>query len=405
VLYDVSSSYLEGRCCELARRGYNRDGKTGKLQIVYGLLCAPDGCPIAVEVFEGNTADPMTLSAQIAKLKQRFGLAHVVLVGDRGLITQARIEADLAPAGLDWITALRAPAIRGLVEGGALQLTLFDERDMAAITSPDYPGERLIVCRNPDLARERARKREDLLQATERDLDKVARAVTRERKPLRGREAIGLAAGAVLNRHKVAKHFVLTITEDAFRFERNTNGIAAEAALDGFYVVRTNLSAATLDDAGTVRAYKSLAQVERAFRSLKGIDLRIRPLFHWLSPRVRAHVFLCLLAYHVEWYMRRKLAPMLYEDDDRAAGEALRDSVVRQAQRSPAAVSKQTRGITADGLPVHSFGSLLADLATLTRNTVETPIAGAGELTVYARPTPVQHKAFALLGTSPERTQ
>jgi hypothetical protein len=286
-----------------------------------------------------------------------------------------------------------------------LQLTLFDERDMAAITSPDYPGERLIVCRNPDLARERARKREDLLQATERDLDKVARAVTRERKPLRGREAIGLAAGAVLNRHKVAKHFVLTITEDAFRFERNTNGIAAEAALDGFYVVRTNLSAATLDDAGTVRAYKSLAQVERAFRSLKGIDLRIRPLFHWLSPRVRAHVFLCLLAYHVEWYMRRKLAPMLYEDDDRAAGEALRDSVVRQAQRSPAAVSKQTRGITADGLPVHSFRSLLADLATLTRNTVTTPLAGAGELTVYARPTPVQHKAFALLGTSPERTQ
>src|SRR5436190_9164513 len=218
VLYDVSSSYLEGRCCPLAQFGYGGDGKRGKLQIVYGLLCAPDGCPIAVEVFEGNTADPMTLSAQIAKLKQRFGLAHVVLVGDRGLITQARIEADLAPAGLDWITALRAPAIRGLVEGGALQLTLFDQRDMAAITSPDYPGERLIVCRNPDLARERARKREDLLQATERDLAKVARAVTRERKPLRGREAIGLAAGAVLNRHKVAKHFRLTITDETFRF-------------------------------------------------------------------------------------------------------------------------------------------------------------------------------------------
>jgi hypothetical protein len=405
VLYDVSSSYLEGRCCGLARRGYNRDGKRGKLQIVYGLLCAPDGCPIAVEVFEGNTADPMTLSAQIAKLKQRFGLAHVVLVGDRGLITQARIEADLAPAGLDWITALRAPAIRGLVEGGALQLSLFDERDMAAITSPDYPGERLIVCRNPDLARERARKREDLLQATERDLDKVARAVTRERKPLRGRDTIGLAAGAVLNRHKVAKHFVLTITEDAFRFERNTNGIAAEAALDGFYVVRTNLSAATLDDAGTVRAYKSLAQVERAFRSLKGIDLRIRPLFHWLAPRVRAHVFLCLLAYHVEWHMRRRLAPMLYEDDDRAGAEALRESVVAPAQRSPAALSKQTRGITQDGLPVHSFRTLLADLATLTRNTVEMPLEGLRQLTIYARPTAVQQKAFALLGISPERTQ
>src|SRR4051794_11020470 len=310
VLYDVSSSYVEGRCCELARRGYNRDGKKGKLQIVYGLLCAPDGCPIAIEVFEGNTADPMTLSAQIAKLKQRFGLAHVVLVGDRGLITQARIEADLAPAGLDWITALRAPAIRGLVEGGALQLTLFDARDMAAITSPDYPGERLIVCRNPDLARERARKREDLLQATERDLASVAKAVSRQRKPLRGRDTIGLAAGAVLNRHKVAKHFALTITDETFGFARDTSAIAAEAALDGFYVVRTSVPAATLDDAGTVRAYKSLAQVERAFRSLKGIDLRIRPLFHWLSPRVRAHVFLCLLAYHVEWHMRRTLAPM-----------------------------------------------------------------------------------------------
>src|SRR5215218_3206757 len=372
VLYDVSSSYVEGRRCELARLGYNRDRKRGKLQIVYGLLCAPDGCPIAVEVFAGDTADPMTLSAQIAKLKERFGLAHVVLVGDRGLITQARIDADLAPAGLDWITALRAPAICGLVEGGQLQLSLFDERDMAAITSPDYPGERLIVCRNPDLARERARKREDLLCATERDLAKVARAVTRARKPLRSREAIA---------------------------------IAAEAVLDGFYVVRTNLPAATLDDAGTVRAYKSLAQVERAFRSLKGIDLRIRPLFHWLALRVRAHVFLCLLAYHVEWHMRRKLAPMLYDDDDRAAAEGLRESIVRPAQRSPAALSKQTRGITADGLPVHSFRSLLADLATLTRNTVETAIAGAGELTVYARPTPLQTRAFALLGISPERTQ
>src|SRR5215211_2973970 len=404
VLYDVSSSYVEGRCCELARLGYNRDRNRGKLQIVYGLLCAPDGCPIAVEVFAGDTADPMTLSAQIAKLKERFGLAHVVLVGDRGLITQARIDADLAPAGLDWITALRAPAICGLVEGGQLQLSLFDERDMAAITSPDYPGERLIVCRNPDLARERARKREDLLCATERDLARVARAVTRQREPLRSREAIALAAGAVLNRHKVAKHFELTITDDAFRFARNTAAIAAEAALDGFYVVRTNLPAATLDDAGTVRAYKSLAQVERAFRTLKGIDLRIRPLFHWLAPRVRAHVFLCLLAYHVEWHMRRKLAPMLYDDDDRAAA-ALRESIVRPAQRSPAALSKQTRGITADGLPVHSFRSLLADLATLTRNTVETAIAGAGELTVYARPTPLQTRAFALLGISPERTQ
>jgi hypothetical protein len=405
VLYDVSSSYVEGRCCELARRGYNRDGKTGKLQIVYGLLCAADGGPVAIEVFEGNTADPGTLAAQVTKLKERFGLTHVVLVGDRGLITQARIDADLAPAGLDWITALRAPAIRGLVEGGELQLSLFDQRDMAAITSPDYPGERLIVCRNADLARERARKREDLLRATERDLAGIAKAVARTRKPLRGTAAIGLAVGAVLKRHKMAKHFELTIADDQFRFSRKTAAIAAEAALDGFYVVRTNLPATTLDDAGTVRAYKSLARVERAFRSLKSLDLHIRPLFHWLAPRVRAHVFLCLLAYHVEWHMRQKLAPLLYEDDDRPAGEALRASIVGPAQRSPAATAKQTRGLTPDGLPVHSFQSLLADLATLTRNTVVTPLTGAGELTVYARPTPLQEKAFTLLGITPERTQ
>src|SRR3954466_14833311 len=333
VLYDVSSSYVEGRCCELARRGYNRDGKRGKLQIVYGLLCAPDGCPVAVEVFAGDTADPMTLSAQVAKLKERFGLAHVVLVGDRGLITQARIDQDLAPAGLDWITALRAPAIRALVAGGELQLSLFDERDMAAITAPDYPGERLIVCRNPDLARERARKREDLLGATERDLAKVARAVTRERKPLRSREAIALAAGAVLNRHKMAKHFALDIADARFRFPRKLDAIDAEAATDGLYVIRTSLDAACLDDAGTVRSYKSLALVERAFRSLKGIDLRIRPLFHWLAPRVRAHVFLCLLAYHVEWHMRRKLAPMLDEDDDRAGERCARASCARRNAR------------------------------------------------------------------------
>jgi hypothetical protein len=405
VLYDVSSSYVEGRCCELARLGYNRDGKQGKLQIVYGLLCAADGCPVAIEVFEGDTADPGTLAAQITKLKERFGLEHVVLVGDRGLITQARIDADLAPAGLDWITALRAPAIRGLVEGGELQLSLFDERDMASITSPDYPGERLIVCRNAELARERARKREELVRATERDLAGVEKAITRKRKPLRGQAAIGLAVGAVVNRHKMAKHFELTISDDQFRFTRDKAAIAAEAALDGLYVIRTSLPPAALDDAGAVRAYKSLSGVERAFRSLKSVDLHIRPLFHWLAPRVRGHVFVCLLAYHVEWHMRGKLAGMLYDDEDRAAAEALRDSIVAKAQRSPSALAKQALGRTPDGLPVHSFQSLLADLATLTRNTVVTSLAGAGELTIYARPTPLQEKAFALLGISPERTQ
>jgi hypothetical protein len=405
VLYDVSSSYLEGRCCPLARLGYNRDGKRGKLQIVYGLLCAADGCPVAVEVFAGDTADPATLAAQVGRLKARFGLEHVVLVGDRGMITQARIDADLAPAGLDWITALRAPAIRGLLAGGELQLSLFDQRDMAAITSPDYPGERLIVCRNPDLARERARKREDLLQATERDLARIEKAVARPRKPLRGKAAIGLAVGAVLNRHKMAKHFTLSIADHQFRVTRNTAAIAAEAALDGFYVVRTNLPLATLDDAATVRAYKSLAGVERAFRSLKTVDLHIRPLFHWLAPRVRAHVFLCLLAYYVEWHMRQKLAPMLYDDDDRPAAEARRRSIVARAQRSPAALAKQARGLTPDGLRVHSFHSLLADLATLTRNTVVAPLSGTHELTIYAKPTPIQDKAFALLGITPQRTQ
>ncbi len=405
VLYDVSSSYVEGRCCELAQWGHNRDGKKGKQQIVYGLLCAADGCPVAIEVFEGNTGDPDTLAPQITKLKQRFGLDHVVLVGDRGMITPARIDEELTPAGLDWITALRAPAIRSLVEGGALQLSLFDQRDLARITAPDYPGERLIVCRNPDLAKERARKREDLLKATERNLAKIEQAVTRRRQTLRGKAEIGLKAGAVLDRHKMAKHFELTITDDHFAFARKTEAIAKEAALDGFYLVRTSLPADAIDDEGAVRAYKSLAQVERAFRALKTVDLQIRPLFHWRTPRVRAHVFVCMLAYHVEWHMRQKLAPMLYDDADREAADALRQSIVAKAKRSPAAIAKQTRGVTEDGLPVHSFKSLLADLATLTLNKVVTPLNDNYELTIFARPTAVQNKAFDLLGITPERTQ
>ena len=332
VLYDVSSSYVEGRCCELAQRGYNRDGKKGKLQIVYGLLCAPDGCPVAIEVFEGDTADPRTLAAQIDKVKKRFALAHVVLVGDRGMITQARIDAEIAPAGLDWITALRAPAIGELADAGALQMSLFDDRDMAAITSPDYPGERLIVCRNPDLARERARKREDLLAATEKDLAVIAVAVRRARKPLRGEAAIALKVGAVVNRRKMAKHFDLVIGEANFAFHRKPAAIAAEAALDGIYVVRTSLPQKALDNAATVGAYKSLAQVERAFRSLKTVDIHLRPIFHWTAPRVRAHVFLCMLAYHVEHHMRARLAPMLYDETDHEVAAAMRASIVAKAE-------------------------------------------------------------------------
>ncbi len=405
VLYDVSSSYVEGRCCELARLGYNRDGKKGKLQIVYGLLCAADGCPVAIEVFEGDTGDPRTLAAQIDKVKKRFALERVALVGDRGMITQARLDAEIAPAGLDWITALRAPAIRTLVEAGALQMSLFDQRDMAAITSPDYPGERLIVCRNPDLARERTRKREDLLAATEADLAVIAAAVRRARNPLRGEAEIALKVGAVVNRHKVAKHFELSIGEASFSFHRKTEAIAAEAALDGIYVVRTNLPKKLLDDAATVGAYKSLARVERAFRSLKTVDIHLRPIFHWTTPRVRAHVLLCMLAYHVEHHMRARLAPMLYDETDHEAAAASRASIVAKAERSEAARRKQTTGLTDDGLPVHSFQSLLADLATYARIQATTALNDKYVFTLHTRPTPIQQRAFELLALNPDRTQ
>jgi len=398
VLYDVSSSYMEGRCCPLAKRGYSRDGKKGTLQIVYGLLCAPDGCPVAVEVFDGNTGDPTTLATQIGKLKQRFGLDHVVLVGDRGMITEARITEDIKAAGLDWITALRGPAIKDLLNSGALQLTLFDQRDMASITSPDFPGERLVVCRNPDLAAERSRKREDLLAATEKDLAVIKARVERKRNPLRGTAAIALAVGEVLNTHKMKKHFDLTITDDAFSFARKTTEIAAEAATDGLYVVRTSLPEAKLDDAETVRSYKSLARVERAFRCLKTVDLNVRPVYHWLEDRVRAHVLLCMLAYYLEWHMRQCLAPMLFDDTHKEEAEALRSSVVAPAQCSKAALRKQTTGVTPDGLPVHSFRTLLSDLATMARNTINTAINPNYPLTVVTRPTPVQQKAFDLLG-------
>ena len=405
VLYDVSSSYVEGRCCELARLGYNRDGKKGKLQIVYGLLCAADGCPVAIEVFEGDTGDPRTLAAQIDKVKKRFALERVALVGDRGMITQARLDAEIAPAGLDWITALRAPAIRTLVEAGALQMSLFDQRDMAAITSPDYPGERLIVCRNPDLARERTRKREDLLAASEADLAVIAAAVRRARSPLRGEAEIALKVGAVVNRHKVAKHFELSIGEASFSFHRKTEAITAEAALDGIYVVRTNLPKKLLDDAATVGAYKSLARVERAFRSLKTVDIHLRPIFHWTTPRVRAHVLLCMLAYHVEHHMRARLAPMLYDETDHEAAAAMRASIVAKAERSEAARRKQTTGLTDDGLPVHSFQSLLADLATYARIQATTVLNDKYVFTLHTRPTPIQQRAFELLAVNPDRTQ
>jgi hypothetical protein len=401
VLCDVTSTYFEGRRCPLARLGHSRDGKKGKLQIVIGLLTNAEGCPVAVEVFAGNTGDPKTLGPQVRKLRERFALSRLVLVGDRGMITAARIRQDLKPVeGLDWITALRAPAIRKLVEGGSLQLGLFDERDLAEIHAPDYPGERLIACRNPALAAERTRKRQELLEATERELEKVAKATRRSRSPLRGRERIALRVGKVLGRFKVGKHFRLSITDSAFRFERNEARIAKEAALDGIYIIRTSVKQETLSAEEAVRSYKSLSLVERAFRSLKTVDLHVRPIHHHLERRVRAHVLLCMLAYYVEWHMRRALAPILFDDHDKPAGDRLRASIVAPAQRSPEAQRKARSRRTETGEPVQSFQGLLRDLATIVKNRNRVQRAGGLEFEVITTPTPHQQRAFDLLGVS-----
>src|ERR1700751_5755325 len=404
LLYDVTSTYLEGRCCELAQHGYSRDHRGDRPQIVIGLMCAADGCPVAVEVFEGNTADPVTLSVQIEKLRQRFKLQRVVMVGDRGVLPSARIEQTLRPAGLDWITALRAPAIKQLAAaGGPLQPSLFDDRDMAELTSLDYPGERLVVCKNPLLADERARKRAELLAATEKEMARIAARVQRARSPLHGAAAIGQAVGAVLGRRHMAKHFHIGITDDTFSFAQNPLSIAAEAALDGIYVVRTNLPAEHSDAAATVRAYKSLSGVEHAFRSLKTVDLELRPVFHWTAPRVRPHVLLCMLAYYLQCHMRRSLAPMLFDDPDPAARAAQRTSPVAKAEPSPAAQRKAApnRAPPAAGqpLPAPSFHTLLAGPATLTRNVVR---LGRERLTtVLATPTRTQRRALNLLDLTP----
>jgi len=394
VLYDVSSTYFEGRTCELAQFGHNRDGKHGKLQIVFGLLCSEEGCPVAIEVFEGNVGDPSTLPTQIAKLKHRFNLERVVLVGDRGMITEARIRETVKPADLDFITALRAPAIRKLVEVGELQLSLFDVRDLAEITSSHYPGERLVVCRNPLLAEERARKRQDLLAATEEKLLKIQARVRRAKRPLRGCDAIGIAVGKVIDHHKVAKHFDLTITDTDLVIERRSQPIDDEALLDGIYVVRTNVTSELLDSSSVVRSYKGLSNAERAFRSLKTVDIEIRPIHHRRSRRVRAHVLLCMLAYYLEWHMRQALKPILFDDHDKAAAEAGRSSVVAKAVRSEAATRKAQTHRTDDDLPVHSFQSLITDLATFTRNTMA---MGDSSFLLYPKLTPVQQHAFQLL--------
>ncbi len=395
LLYDVTSTYFEGRSCPLAALGHNRDGKKGKLQIVVGLLCAADGCPVAVEVYPGNTGDPTTLASQIFKVRERWGLNRVVWVGDRGLLTDARIDEELRPVeGLEWITALRAPALGALVESGELQLSLFDERDLFELRSAAYPQERLVACRNPLLAEERARKRESLLRATEAELEKIALATRRAKRRLVGRDKIGLRVGRVLGKYKVAKHFVLEIDDDGFSYHRNEERIRGEARLDGVYVIRTSVGADAMGAETVVRSYKNLSQVEWGFRDLKSVQLEVRPVRHRLEERVRAHAFICMLAYYVVWHMRQALAPLLFQEDDPVGAQAARPSVVAPAQRSASARRKASTKRTDEGLPVHSLETLLDDLATLTKNRMR---FGRATFDQVAQPTRLQHRAFELL--------
>jgi hypothetical protein len=399
VLYDVSSAAFEGRTCPLGAVGHPKDGVRGRLQIVYGLLTSKEGIPVAIEVFAGNTGDPKTVAAQVAKIKDRFAIARVVLVGDRGMLTAARLREDVGPAQLDWITALRAPQVSKLVRDGALQLTLFDVQDLAEITSPDFPGERLVACMNPFLEAERARKRESLLAATEADLAKIAAATQRARQPLRGKDKIALRVGKVVNRRKVAKHFTIDIGDDRFTYHRNQDSINAEAALDGIYVLRTSVAASDLDSPDVVAAYKTLAQVERAFRAFN-TDLDIRPIRHRTEQRVRAHVFLRMLSYYTTWHMQARLAPILFADDDKATAQAARPSPVAPAARSPKALAKAATKHTAGDIPVHSFASLLRDLATICLNTIQPADPALPGFRLVTTPTAIQRQALDLLGIS-----
>ncbi len=398
VLYDVSSSYYEGHTCPLARLGHNRDGKKGLPIIVYGLLTDSEGRPVAVDVYPGNTGDPTTVPDQVEKLRQRFGLSRVVLVGDRGMLTEAQIGKLKQHPGLGWISALRGPAIHELVESGSLQLSLFDEMNLAEIRSPDYPGERLVACFNPLLADERRRKRRELIEATEKDLGKIAAQVKRRTRTPLGEAEIALKAGQVLNHYKVGKHFVLTIADGVFGWTRREESIRRESQLDGVYVVRTSESQRRCSAPDTVRRYKSLAQVERAFRSLKGMELRIRPIHHHTEDHVRAHILLCMLAFYVEWHMRRDLAPLLFQDEELSQDRTRRDPVA-PAECSASAQAKKMHRVTAAGFPVHSFDTLLRELATRCRNTCRIPAEpSAATFQQLTQPTPLQARAFQLLG-------
>ena len=399
VLYDVSSAAFEGRTCPLGAIGHPEDGVRGRLQIVYGLLTSPEGIPVAIEVFAGNTGDPTTVASQVTKVKDRFGITKVVLAGDRGMLTAARLREDVRPGGLDWITALRAPQVKKLVRDGDLQLTLFDVQDLAEITSPDFPGERLVACMNPFLEAERACKRESLLAATEADLAKIAAACARARRPLRGQDTIAVRADRVLNRRKVGKHFTIAITDGSFSYARNQDSVTAEAKLDGIYVLRTSVGPGDLDSPEVVSSYKALAQVERAFRAFN-TDLDIRPIRHRTEDRVRAHVFLRMLSYYITWHMQARLAPVLFTDDDKPAAQAARSSPVAPAARSPKALAKAAAKRTSDELPVHSFASLLTDLATICLNTITPADPALPGFRLVTTPTAVQRHAFDLLGVS-----
>ena len=410
VLYDLTSTYFEGRHCPLAKLGHSRDDKSGKLQIVFGLLTNAQGCPVAVEVFDGNTGDPKTVASQADKLRNRFGLKDIVLVGDRGMITSARIREDLRPSldeagapvshGIAWISALRANQIQKLAKDGQLQMSLFDQNDLVEISHPDFPGERLIACFNPLLAEERARKRPDLLAATEKQLEKIAVATKRKRRPLRGKQNIGVRAGKILNRYKMGKHFQLHIEDDSFRYERKTANIEREQSLDGIYVIRTSVKQEILSSQQVVASYKSLSGVERAFRSLKTVDLQVRPIHHRLPDRVRAHILLCMLAYYVEWHMRLLLAPLLFDDDDKVQAATARKSIVAPAVRSDKAKRKARTQLNSEGLHVHSFQTLLADLATVVRNKIQPIDQHIAAFDMLTQPTAIQQRALDLLGVS-----
>lgn len=395
VLYDLSSSYFEGTTCPLARLGHNRDGKKGLLQVNYGLLTDARGCPVAVSVHEGNVADAATFAAEVQRVRESFGIGELVMVGDRGMIGHKAIAELREMDGVGWITALKTTSIRALLESGQLQLGLFDERNLVELASPEYPGERLVVCRNPQLAKLRAHKREDLLVATERSLQAIQGRVQAGR--LRGADAIGLRVGRVVNQYKMAKHFELAIEERSFTFERKHEAIAEEAALDGIYIIRTSVEAQRMDAPECVRNYKALANVERAFRSLKTVDLKVRPIHHRTENRVRAHIFLCMLAWYVEWHMREAWRELMFADPDQAA-KAVRDPVA-PAQRSQQALDKIALRALDDGTPVHSFSTLMAELATIVRNTCRTPSAGreAPTFEIVTTPNATQRRALDLI--------